>query len=873
MKALLKRPMMRGLALALALISLPATTRANVYATNLRLNGATTNVVVGAGQNVSIGYLLNEAASAGVTIRIFTGTNVVRTLAVGGGNPGTSRGTNTVTWNGKDDVGNPAPGGTYAFSVTAAAAGYPVWTQTTYDTNSGNQVHTPRGLAVDQNTNSLYYGRIYVANSYPGATTTNTADLLGFQKLNADASPAAEGVFSTGGYLWSGNFGESPFKARVGADDRFYAEDAGGNGIVMSWDQQITANSMTNVMRNDNNAAGSLFSAFFVTGSGTDRKMWMTDSIPGGRGVVRWDFQPDGALAMNDQGTNVIPMTATNDLNNPPFDVAVDKDGKIYVVCPPFLDSQYRLMRFPAYTDTPLTNADWKVATTTAYDNTYVYAVAVNPAATHVAVAPNETGAVGIFDAGTGSTVTNLSASGKTAASVAWDNVGNAYVGFEGNTSSDAPVWQAWSPPGANQATTVGLGTIQVLESPSISGQPQSRTNLVGTDAGFTVVASGEAPLIYQWRFNGSDLGGATTSALTVQGVQTTNAGSYDVVITNVAGAVTSFVATLTVWVPPSISEQPQSRTNQAGTDASFAVTASGTPPLTYQWRFNGSNLEGATTNTLTLSGVQSTNAGSYDVVVTNLAGGTTSTLATLSVTLPSPAQPSITSITPTGSNFRIIFTGPASDPPSVYSVLSGSDATVVTNVTPATITGSNGLFQAIVAANGPKQFYRIRRSTTPVPLPQPYITSIVATGSNFKITFIGPAGDPPSVYSVLSGSVVTAVTNVTPAIITGSNGVYEAIVPANGPKQFYRILRSTAPVAPPPLITSIVPSGSDFKINFTGPSSDPPTAYAVLSGSVATVVTNVTSATITGSNGVYQATVAASGPKQFYRISRSVTP
>jgi len=58
--------------------------------------------------------------------------------------------------------------------------------------------------------------------------------------------------------------------------------------------------------------------------------------------------------------------------------------------------------------------------------------------------------------------------------------------------------------------------------------------------------------------------------------VQTSNAGSYDVVITNALGAVTSAVATLTVWVSPGISQQPQSRTIPPGADATFSVTASG---------------------------------------------------------------------------------------------------------------------------------------------------------------------------------------------------------------------------------------------------------------------------------------------------------
>ena len=196
-----------------------------------------------------------------------------------------------------------------------------------------------------------------------------------------------------------------------------------------------------------------------------------------------------------------------------------------------------------------------------------------------------------------------------------------------------------------------------------------------------------------------------------------------------------------------------------------------------------------------------------------------------------------------------------------------------VTNVTPAIITGGNGVYEAIVPSAGTGQFYRIIRSPSPPQPTQPYITSIMRVGSNFKITFTGPAEDPPTAYTVLSGPDVMSVTNVTAATITGGNGVYEAIVPADGAGRFYRIIRLTTPPTPAPRITRMVPIGAEYQITFTGPAADPPTAYAVLSSPEPTVVTNLATAVITGSNGVYQATVAASGPKQFYRIKRTAAP
>ena len=61
-------------------------------------------------------------------------------------------------------------------------------------------------------------------------------------------------------------------------------------------------------------------------------------------------------------------------------------------------------------------------------------------------------------------------------------------------------------------------------------------------------------------------------------------------------------------------------------------MTASGTGPLVYQWLFGGTNLPGATDLSLLLTNVQATQAGGYQVVITNIAGGVTSSLASLRV-------------------------------------------------------------------------------------------------------------------------------------------------------------------------------------------------------------------------------------------------
>jgi uncharacterized repeat protein (TIGR01451 family) len=89
--------------------------------------------------------------------------------------------------------------------------------------------------------------------------------------------------------------------------------------------------------------------------------------------------------------------------------------------------------------------------------------------------------------------------------------------------------------------------TLTVLQPPSISQHPASATNTAGSTAVFSVIATGTAPLAYQWYFNDSPVADATGASLTLNNVQRTNGGNYQVVVTNPAGAVTSAVAVLTV--------------------------------------------------------------------------------------------------------------------------------------------------------------------------------------------------------------------------------------------------------------------------------------------------------------------------------------
>lgn len=185
---------------------------------------------------------------------------------------------------------------------------------------------------------------------------------------------------------------------------------------------------------------------------------------------------------------------------------------------------------------------------------------------------------------------------------------------------------------------------------PEITTQPQSASVLAGSSVSFSVGASGQG-LSYQWQKNGNNIAGANGPTFTLNNVQSTDAGSYTVVVSNSGGSVTSGAATLSVLLPPSITSQPQSVAVMPGQNPTFAVVASGSPTLSYQWAKNGLKLSGATSATLTIQKASLLDAGSYVVVVSNSAGSQTSAAATLTV------GPSITS---QPANFSVPIAGTA---------------------------------------------------------------------------------------------------------------------------------------------------------------------------------------------------------------------
>jgi autotransporter-associated beta strand protein len=181
-------------------------------------------------------------------------------------------------------------------------------------------------------------------------------------------------------------------------------------------------------------------------------------------------------------------------------------------------------------------------------------------------------------------------------------------------------------------------GPVEIVSGPTVA--PTS-TIYVGQNTTLSVVADGAEPLHYQWRRGGLDLDGANSTSYPISNASTGDNGSYDIVVTNAFGAVTSAVVVVNVIdSQPRITQQPQGFTRWIhATNLSLSVTAEGNVPLHYQWTHNGEEIAGANSPTLAFNELQASNAGTYVVSITNSAGVSNSAEVTVTVLVPAPGS------------------------------------------------------------------------------------------------------------------------------------------------------------------------------------------------------------------------------------------
>ncbi len=198
---------------------------------------------------------------------------------------------------------------------------------------------------------------------------------------------------------------------------------------------------------------------------------------------------------------------------------------------------------------------------------------------------------------------------------------------------------------------TSDQATLAVTDTTTITASPTDQTICEGNDAVLNVSAEG-ANLAYQWQkqssgswqdlSDGGNISGATTDELDISDAVLTDAGTYRVVVTGDCGMKTSDTANLTVNPATNVVSQPSDKHVCEETQVTFGIEAEGSGSLDYQWQSDASgswqdlsdetNISGATTDSLTLSAIDTTLEGQYRCLVSGACGSDTSAAATLNV-------------------------------------------------------------------------------------------------------------------------------------------------------------------------------------------------------------------------------------------------
>jgi hypothetical protein len=516
----------------LVFISAATTLHANVYATDIKLNGSLYSITNASASPVIITYRLNQAATAGVTINILQGSTQVAAI-----NGGTAMGLNTVSW-------TPAGAGTYSVSITARADGFPIWTQISVDTNAGMPAFYPQGIDVDKNTGSPYYGRVIMGCATDEGSAPSSVPLAaqktGLYKMNADGTQADEGWYGNAGYTnddggdtpvagqMPDSSGNNPCVIRIGDDDRIYWCDNSYLGAVIACDMQATTNQIVineegyadNPDFSDLNAG---FREFDVTAAATaNAAVWLcdNDSLPNW-GIWMYHMAGGAADPKDTVGTQAVYAGAGSDLAEGSVGgCMVDANLDIFVSQnPPGNDVIFGIMDYTNWNrgvlppeaggfNYALGKANGQVLWDIGISDSAFCGIGdtvinsrTNPTMVALPMALDQDrgntafgirvlntangSVVSVTNGATVQTLTNIdSANYYTCA--AWDNVGNLY-----GASTTRFLWRVWSPPGSNQATTVAVAQVIIPTEFAITGITASPTTPGCATVAITFTATG----------------------------------------------------------------------------------------------------------------------------------------------------------------------------------------------------------------------------------------------------------------------------------------------------------------------------------------------------------------------------------------------
>lgn len=357
---------------------------------------------------------------------------------------------------------------------------------------------------------------------------------------------------------------------------------------------------------------------------------------------------------------------------------------------------------------------------------------------------------------------------------------------------------------------------------------------------------------------------------------------------------------TLTAGYAPAIGTQPAGATVVAGGGASFSVSASGSAPMAYQWRLNGTNLtagagiSGVNSNALSLASVTTAmSGGSYTVVITNLFGSVTSAPAILTVTNQAASLVLASSENPSGFNDSLNFTAivtPATATGSVQFLTNGTlfdteplGAGTAQSISTAALPRGTNLITAIYSGDAtysPATNTFIQTVTNHPPVVVPFSTnryaglSLTIPIASLAAGWSDPDGDTVTLVGVsLSTNGVSVAEKAGELIYSNPNNVTDQFVctvtDGWGGTNYQTVTISVVPLPNNaiPSISSLTQSGGNLSLNLSGAPGFTyvleATTNFVSGGGWQPIATN-----LLGTNGVWQFTGGiGSNPQQFFRL------
>jgi hypothetical protein len=411
----------------------------------------------------------------------------------------------------------------------------------------------------------------------------------------------------------------------------------------------------------------------------------------------------------------------------------------------------------------------------------------------------------------------------------------------------------------AGYPSIFGTVTITITNTgpPQISMQPNSQAVDQGSNATFSVNANGAGPLSYQWQFNSADIPLATATNYTVSAAQLADQGNYSVVVSNSLGHIASSNAFLTVYVPPAITNQPQSLVINQGSNAIFNVGATGIPSPAYQWKFNGSNIAQATFASYTVSNAQLASQGNYSVLVTNAGGSTTSSNAVLTVNAPPAITLQPVNRTVNQGNTTFLTVGVSGSPTLYYQwMFGGSNVSGATSnpyqIHDAQPSQAGGYFVVVTNSYGAvtSAVATVTVISPPAITSQPQSQNVgVGSNATFTVTATGGNLSYQWLFNVAAiGGASSSAYTLTNAQSSNAGNYSVFVTNTLGTVMSSNAVLAVTQGGPPPLILQGAIQGQQFVISFN---AVPGQGYAIeyvnaLESSSWITLTNVTA---TGTN------------------------